>query len=186
MPTQLPGSHQMQIDDLLETYPHLKGFVPFLDLLNEESPRGKVLISSSFLEEQLGEVLQAFFIDCGRAEDFVEGGYAPLKTFSARITACYLLGLISEDERIELDLIRDIRNDFAHDIRTSFESQSVVSRCEQLKGRAMDYTQTGSGKKLSVPADGQFTTAAVSLILRLVNRAHYVSRERRSYKEWRR
>jgi hypothetical protein len=36
-------------DDLLKTHPHLKEFLPYLDLLNKESDRGKVLVSTGFL-----------------------------------------------------------------------------------------------------------------------------------------
>ena len=157
--------------------------MPYLELLNKESARGKVLISTGFLEEQLKQILQAFFIDSPKSKSLVEGAYAPLGTFSSRITTCYALGLISEKEFHELNLIRGIRNDFAHNIHTSFETQSVVSRCEQLKYRAKDYTKEDS-TEITVAADGQFTTAAVGLIMHLVNRPHYVSKERCEYKNW--
>ena len=45
---------------LLDTYPNLKEFAPFLDNLNKESERGAVLISVSYLEQQLKEIVSAF------------------------------------------------------------------------------------------------------------------------------
>lgn len=163
---------------LLETHPHLKDFIPWLDLLNKESGRGQVLISSGFLEQQLNDILQAFMVANSGTDTLFEGGNAPLGTFSSRIAACFALGLISEDEHHDLSLIRKIRNDFAHNIHTSFETPSVVSRCSQLLSRAKDYPG------VTVGTQGQFTTAASGLILSLVNRAHYVSKKRCVQERW--
>jgi mannitol operon repressor len=65
-------------DDLLKTHPHLKEFLPYLDLLNKESDRGKVLVSTGFLEQQLKEVLLAFMLPNDQAADLVGGHNAPL------------------------------------------------------------------------------------------------------------
>ncbi len=167
-------------DKFLAENPHLKDFVPYLQLLNSESDRGRVLISTGFLEEQLKEVLLAFMIEGSTVEDLIDGGNAPLGTFSSRIAACYGLGLISQDEYDDLTLIRKIRNDFAHDIRTNFSTPSVVSRCDALKGKAGDYTKP-EGAVVTMLPSGQFQTAAVALIGRLINRAYYVKKQRRSF-----
>ncbi|MEJ8568860.1 hypothetical protein [Elongatibacter sediminis] len=168
-----------ELDEFIEANPHLKDFFPFLELLNKESHRGQVLISSSYLEEQLGQMLQAFFLKSPKAKKLVEGGYAPLQSFSARITTCFLLGLISEDERHDLDLIRDVRNEFAHKIHTTFETQCIASRCEQLKHQAF-----AEKDEVKMPAFAQFSTAATSLILHLVNRPHYVGKRRCEFQNW--
>lgn len=170
-------------DELRKKYPNLEKFWPYLDLLNKESNRGAVLISTGFLEEQLKEILLAFMLGNSQAEELVEGGNAPLGTFSARITACYVLGLISDNEHHDLNLIRRIRNDFAHDIHTSFETQSVIDRCKDLRRKADDYDSETLGE-VRVGPSGQFRTAAVGLIMNLINRPHYVSRERRKPVDW--
>jgi mannitol operon repressor len=142
------------------------------------SERGQVLISTGFIEEQLKDVLLAFMIDNPQCGELVEGGSAPLGTFSARIEACYALGLISEDEHNDLTLIRRIRNEFAHHIETSLDTPSVVSRCTQLRMKAEDYGD------VKVGPSGQFQTASVAVITNLINRPHYVSQERRATKTW--
>jgi len=101
-----------------------------------------------------------------------------LGTFSARVEACYALGLITEDEHNDVSLIRRIRNDFAHHIDTSFETPSVVSRCGQLKMKAEDYGE------VKVGASGQFQTAAIAVISNLINRPDYVSKDRRVTATW--
>lgn len=160
---------------IFETHPHLKEFIPWLDLLNKESERGQVLISAGFLEQQLKEILRAFMIDNGGASELFNGGNAPLATFSSRIAACFALGLITDGEHHDISLIRKIRNEFAHDVHTSFATQSVAHRCAELIARA---------KGDDVGTRGQFMTAATALILSLVNRAHYVGKERRSLKPY--
>jgi DNA-binding MltR family transcriptional regulator len=120
-------------DDIKSGYPHLSEFWPYLELLDKESDRGKVLISCGFLEERLKRILLAFMLENSQAQKLVEGANAPLGTFAARTTACFVFGLISEDEHHDLILLRRIRNDFAHDIHTSFTTQNVVDRCRELR-----------------------------------------------------
>lgn len=165
--------------ELLKEYPNLKDFLPYLDELNKESPRGKVLISTGYLEQMLKDILVAFLMKDKVVDELFEGGNAPLGTFSARAKLAYTLGLISEPEFHDIDLIRRIRNEFAHDMKASFANDGVRSRCGQLKHKVPD----DKGKVLP---EGQFTSAASGLLLNLVNRAAYVSEARRSSGNWKR
>jgi hypothetical protein len=169
--------------DLRAKYPNLARFWPYLDLLQKESPRGKVLISTGFIEQQLKEVLLSFTLRVPQAEELLEGGNAPLGTFSARISACYALGLIKDAEHHDLTIIRRIRNDFAHDIHTTFETPSVIDRCRELNMKAPDYTSEEMGE-VKVGPQGQFESAAVALIMNLINRPHYVGQKRCVAHSW--
>lgn len=164
-------------DAVLKEYPNLEDFLPYLDELNKESPRGKVLISTGYLEQMLKDILVSFLMEDKVVDDLFEGGNAPLGTFSARAKLSYTLGLISEAEFHDIDLIRRIRNDFAHDMKASFDNDGVKNRCGLLKHKVPD----DKGKVL---AEGQFTSAASGLLLNLVNRAAYVSDTRRTYGNW--
>jgi hypothetical protein len=163
---------------LLASHPHLKEFLPWLDLLNKESERGQVLISTGFLEQQLKDILRAFMLENGGTDTLFEGANAPLGTLSSRIAACFALGLITDGEHHDLSLIRKVRNEFAHSVHTSFGTPSVASRCSQLLSRAKDRPGVRIGTR------GEFMTAATALILGLVNRAHYVRKERRVLKQF--
>jgi mannitol operon repressor len=165
-------------DELKKNYPHLIAFWPFLQTLQNESHRGVVLISCGFLEEQLKQVLLAFMLDDKKALDLIDGGNAPLGTFSSRISATYMLALISDEEYRDLTLIRKIRNDFAHEVATTFETQSVIGRCKELHHKAEDYGD------VRVDAFGQFQTAAIAIIMNLTNRPHYVALQRRTKTSW--
>jgi hypothetical protein len=165
-----------------EEQPHLAKFYPYLDLLRAESDRGRVLISTGYMEEQLKDILLAFMMDTPQAKELVTSGNAPLGTFSSRIAACYTLGLISEREHHDLTLLRKIRNEFAHDMHVSFATPSVVDRCKLLNHKIHDHTDVKS--EMVLDPVSQFTSAAVSLILNLTNRPHYVSQRRCGYGDW--
>jgi mannitol operon repressor len=165
-------------------HPHLEErFWPYLYLLNDESPRGKVLISTGVMEELLGGILRAFMIENKGAEDLFEGGNPSFGTFSSRIAGCFALGLINQDEYDDLTRIRKIRNDFAHELSTSFDTPSVRDRCKDLKLRVPEQV-TATGITIGKDAVTQFATSAVNLILNLVTRASQVADKRRSYEEW--
>ena len=163
---------------LLDTHPNLKDFAPFLDDLNSESERGAVLISVSYMERQLKEIVSAFLCEGDASAHLLEGFNAPLGTLAARTAAAAALGLISGQEYRELETIRKIRNQFAHDHHTSFSDQGIVDRCRNLGFSAKDYGD------VVVDSRSQFTTAALALILNLTNRSYYVSKKRLTFGNW--
>lgn len=159
-------------------HPHLAPFKELLDEFNKESPRGKALICGAMLDDQLVECIRARLVDHPDVAKLTSGFNAPFGTFSSRIVGALALGLISSDEYHDLEIVRGIRNDFAHRVGIGFDDRSIRDRCANLRLSAKDYGDVVVG------ASGQFTTAAVSLILRLTNRAHYVGAERITPKGW--
>lgn len=158
--------------------PHLRRFAVLLTEMNRESPRGLVLTTTALIDEHLRECIEARLVDHSDVSKLTSGFNAPLGTFSARIIAALGLGLIDENEFRDLQIIRAIRNDFAHKIEVSFETPSIRDRCANLKMKAGDY---GS---VVVTADQQFSTAAVALIMRLTNRAAYARERRLTTETW--
>jgi DNA-binding MltR family transcriptional regulator len=64
----------------------------------------------------------------------VDGSEAPLSNFSARIKTAYCLGLITKKEYDDLNLIRKIRNKFAHRLHGySFDHKEIIDWCNSLK-----------------------------------------------------
>ena len=59
----------------------------------------------------------------------------PLGAFSARIRVAGALAWISDDVRCDLDQVRSIRNEFAHnfDHELSFANQSIADKCQTLR-----------------------------------------------------
>ncbi|MGI8853545.1 MAG: transcriptional regulator [Methyloceanibacter sp.] len=156
-----------------DDFPHLEPFWPFLDYLNQESDRGKALVSSGFLEQQLKDVILAFLLEKKEARELLDGQAAPLTTFASRIDMAYVLGLISEDEHHNLSLVRKIRNDFAHTLQVDFSTQKVKDRCAALRMKLQNASP-----------QGQFQLAVVALIMSLIVRPKYVARQRRTSRKW--
>lgn len=163
---------------LAETHPHLAGFSDFLADFNKETDRGAALAAAAMIDDQLGQTIAAFLIPNKGSDALLDGFNAPLGTFSSRIAAAFGLGLITEPEYRECDLIRKVRNEFAHKIKVSFKTEKVVSLCAHLQYAANSYGD------VKVDTRGQFTSASVSLILNLTNRPHYVEQARLKTGSW--
>jgi DNA-binding MltR family transcriptional regulator len=83
--------------------------------------------------------------------DLVDTGGA-LSTFSAKITLGYALGYYDESIRHNLDIVRNIRNVFAHAKRSvDFSHELIVAELKRIK------TPTKSGFKRDLTAIGKLT-----------------------------
>ena len=123
MSDQIPEAIRRQFAD----------FQAFRRALTQESDRGCALFAAAFLDTALEQLVRASLLQSKKVDEDLLEGTAPLATFSARIKLSYYLGLISAECRAELDTIRKIRNDFAHDASLiSFDTQSIADRCLNL------------------------------------------------------
>lgn len=161
-----------------ETFPHLKEFFAFLNVLNKESDRGAALIAVAMIDDLLERTILAFLVESQISTDLLAGFNPPLGSFAARTSAAYSLGLISDHEYRQYNKLRKIRNEFAHNVHQSFEDKKVKDICTSLEQIPMGPpSQTGGPK-------GQYILASVSLIVALTNRPHYASERRLKYGDW--
>lgn len=109
-------------------------FQKFLQEHQKESDRGCALIIASNLDNRLSELINSFFINIGeKQKKEIFDGNGCLSSFSSKINICHALGLIPKNEFDDLNIIRKIRNDFAHNeggIR--FTDQNMEDRCNSL------------------------------------------------------
>lgn len=111
-------------------------FSDFLDEFQKESDRGAVLVGAALLDSRLERILRSHFIQGKHANDLLDGANAPLGTFSSRIKCCFSLGLMTAHERQELEIIRSIRNLFAHQEHgLNFEDTRVKGLCSSFSPR---------------------------------------------------
>jgi hypothetical protein len=108
--------------------------IEFHNLFTYESKddRTIAILGGTFLEMILEHILYAFFPDDDKNVEMMQYNQ-PLGNFSNKIKMCYCLGLIDKVIKEDLNLIRKIRNEFAHDLYASFESDKIKSWCFQLK-----------------------------------------------------
>jgi len=108
-------------------------FLAFRRALSDESDRGCALFAAAYLDTALEGLFRASVLEGKKIEEELFEGSSPLATFSGRIRLAYYLGLISAEFRADLETIRKIRNDFAHDATVlSFDTQSIADRCRTL------------------------------------------------------
>lgn len=102
-------------------------FVPFAQELHAESDRGMALSGTAYLDDRLGKLIQSYLTTDTKDVRLIWDATAPLGTFSARIAMTRALGLISQKERDELNMLRKVRNLFAHNFKQKMDDPVVVS-----------------------------------------------------------
>jgi DNA-binding MltR family transcriptional regulator len=110
--------------------------IDFRDALRKETDRGCALYAAAFIDDSLKDLLTYYFVDDEQlSSDLLDSRQnGPLSTFYARIIACRALGLVSKAVARDLDLIRKIRNEFAHSAEpVTFNASEVANRCRELK-----------------------------------------------------
>jgi DNA-binding MltR family transcriptional regulator len=100
-----------------------------------ESDRGVVLLGAAWIDDALGELMESYFVDSRKLASELLRFPGPISNFAARTTLAAALGLITEEERHDIDLVRRIRNDAAHvakAVNFSDEASSLVQRCAEF------------------------------------------------------
>jgi hypothetical protein len=97
-----------------------------------ESDRACAVLGAALLDTRL-ENLYDRRLHNSRNE--LLSGNGALSTFSARIRVARALNWIAEDVGLDLDQIRSIRNEFAHNVdhELSFGNQSIADKCRALR-----------------------------------------------------
>jgi DNA-binding MltR family transcriptional regulator len=150
-----------------------------LNGLHKESDRGACLISGSYLDELLEDIIKDFLIECDESESLFDGPNAPLGTFFSKSLLAYSLGLIEKAEVKEIGIIRKIRNDFAHAwVEIKFDNEIIAKEVRKLPWRGPeDQCQTCTPRE-------RFIMAVAMLIGDLLWRQQLVQKERRTIKDW--
>ena len=105
----------------------------FRMMLISESDRGCALMAAAFLDDQLSLLIKEFLVQDQKVVSPLFESNGPIATFSSRISLSYALGLIPYNAYRELNLLRKIRNEFAHiSQKLSFESPAIAARCREL------------------------------------------------------
>lgn len=102
--------------------------------INVKSDRALVITIGSILDTQLESLLKRFLIKDNKRDEKLFNNNSPLSNFSSKISMCYYLGIISKYEYEALEIIRKIRNIFAHEIEIKKleDSQSIRDLCKTL------------------------------------------------------
>lgn len=114
------------------THLELANWNQLVDLYHGESDRGAAILAGSFVEHALGLFLRSKTRDPEIA-DTLFGPVGPLSSFSQRIAVAYAFSFIPEARYRDLELVRRIRNHFAHHpLDATFSSPDVVRLASRL------------------------------------------------------
>lgn len=153
----------------------------FYEEFQSRSDRASAIVGAAFLDGHLGHLLLNFFIDDPQAVENLLGTERPLESFGSRIKLCYALGLISEDEYADLQVILQVRNVFANEMRgVSFEDAEIKALCRSLHmpDRVMLPAEDRSARNLFV-----FATALLAQTI-MLRTADAASQRRQRPKEF--
>jgi mannitol operon repressor len=120
---------------------HLGKNTLLFEELTQGSDRAVAILGGAYVDEALVEAIRLRMKKCEET-DWLVGMNGPLGTFKSRICLSYSLGIIGENTFKDMEIIRDIRNDFAHKTiienskhlhdNLTFSSQRISSLCFNL------------------------------------------------------
>jgi hypothetical protein len=103
-----------------------------MDSFDKESDRGAAVLAGGFTEHYLGNYLGLLVHDSKVGEELF-GATGPLSSFSQRISVAYAFDFITKELYSDLNVVRRIRNHFAHHpLEVSFSSNDVVQLARKL------------------------------------------------------
>ena len=101
--------------------------------LEDKDERTIAILGGTFLEMALEHLLYAFLPEDEKEVKELFDFNKPLGNFSNKISISFCLGLIDRMIKNDLNLVRKIRNKFAHDLFVNFEDPEIKSWTMGLK-----------------------------------------------------
>ncbi|MCE5361458.1 MAG: hypothetical protein JJ714_10925 [Acidithiobacillus sp.] len=108
----------------------------FFELRDGSADRSVALVVAACVEEVLRQVLESRLVSLPKEEErklFDEPG-GPFHNFYSKILTGFALGLYGPITKGDLDIIRTIRNSFAHSMKAlRFDSPEIEKQCNDLR-----------------------------------------------------
>jgi mannitol operon repressor len=140
--------------------------------LDGESDRACALLAGAAIAEGLGDLLKRYFVKLEETDinRLFNDQRASLGDFASRTDVSFALGLINPRERLAADVIRKIRNVFAHTLaQIDFSHELIVSELRKISPGLPLPDKT---IKLS------FIGISMSLYIALLERRSYLRKQR--------
>ena len=105
-----------------------------IQILNEETDIGCVLISLNYLELCVRHLIMDEFINNPSRVEIIFDSFGSLSTYKNKVKLAKDLELLQKDDLEDLSKLGEIRNKFAHSHKAlSFNDQIIVEKCNSLK-----------------------------------------------------
>ena len=107
----------------------------FFNELKSESDRGAAILAAVWIEELLTQKIKNLFSKGNsKARKNLIHNNGPLSSFSSQINAAYCLGWLEQDTYHDINLVRKIRNTFAHHLHgISLETAKIKDLINRFK-----------------------------------------------------
>jgi len=109
-----------------------------LSEIENQSDRGSAIVGAAWIEEELKTAIKSKLLDDEGVWDNLFKTSGPHGSFSSCIDLAYLINIITKCQHSDLQKLRKIRNEFAHELVSreieslSFESTNIKDRCMSL------------------------------------------------------
>jgi hypothetical protein len=142
-------------------------FIRLAAELEKESDRALAIVSAAYLDHLLEILISTKYkLSKGKREHLFKYPAGMLHSFAFKITFAHMTGLISENEKQDLNILRDVRNAFAHQlIGISFETKQIAEVCKNL-------VLARSGGKPSTARE-QYKKSAVRIMVELIVKSNH-------------
>jgi DNA-binding MltR family transcriptional regulator len=111
---------------------NLTTYNEFVGRFHSESDRAAAVLAGGYLDSFLENALRSVFISGGIVDELFEG-HGPLRSLSSKIAMTNALGLATDALARDMNLIRKIRNHFAHHIwDATFDIAPVSDWCREI------------------------------------------------------
>jgi DNA-binding MltR family transcriptional regulator len=137
----------------------------------QESPRARIIIFISFIDELLKKLLTAKLVINPSKNDELFDSSKPLFYFGPKIELAYRLGIISSQLKHDLDMLRRIRDLCAHEhSKKTFENEEIKSRVDQIHRdmKYLDQDQDDTSEK--------FNQVCSNIVIELGIEVEYIAR----------
>jgi DNA-binding MltR family transcriptional regulator len=103
------------------------------DLAGGNGDRMIAIVGATLVDDRLGLAIRSRMRRDKTVAKRLFGVSRPLGTFSTKIDLGYMLGIYSKQGFRELNIVREVRNEFAHQIRSlDFSAETVRKKCMDL------------------------------------------------------
>ena len=100
-----------------------------------ETDRAIAIVGANLVDHSLQLAILSHFIELSQTEtEGIFGAGGPLGSLAAKIKIANALSIMRDDERDALNVIRSVRNAFAHTtLHVSFRTPAVVTTCRKFQ-----------------------------------------------------
>lgn len=142
---------------------NLAAYNEFVGRFQAETDRAAAVLGGSYLDSFLESALRSVLVTGARVDAMFDGPGAPLGSFSNKTAVAFALGLIEEPMARDIDLVRKVRNHFAHQIwDATFDSPPVSGWCQSLGLVSSLRSEAGDPVELSEPRVRYLLTIALT------------------------